>query len=97
MVKYPNVNDVIPITKHYEKCVEIRNKIKKLNLTITEPGVYIEASIISGANEVSASRNEVLNPFSSKVPNYISGSRNVVRQLGSYDTISLISGGRYNL
>ena len=67
------------------------------NLTITEPGVYIEASIISGANEVNASRNEVLNPFSSKIINYISGSRNVIRQLGSYDTTSLVSGGRYNL
>ena len=46
MVKYPNVNDVIPITKHYEKCVEIRNKIKKLNLTITEPIVLYNKKVI---------------------------------------------------
>ena len=37
MAKYPNVNDVIPITKHYEKCVEIREKVKHLNLTVTQP------------------------------------------------------------
>jgi hypothetical protein len=33
MHKYPNANDVVPITKHYEKCVEIREKFKKLNIT----------------------------------------------------------------
>jgi hypothetical protein len=57
----------------------------------------INAIIIQSVDEVSASRNEVLNPFSSKVPNYISASRNSVREQGSYDTVSYISGGRYNI
>lgn len=67
------------------------------NLSVSVPGIYIEGPVIAGANEVSASRNQVLNPYSAKITNYISASRNAVRELGSYDTTSLISGGRYNL
>lgn len=67
------------------------------NLSVSEPGVYIEASIISGANELNASRNEVLNLYSAKIINYVSASRNAVREFGTQDTTSLVSGGRYNI
>lgn len=46
MAKYPNVNDVVPITKHYEKCVEIREKIKHLNLKITQPIIDYNKRVI---------------------------------------------------
>lgn len=99
-------NNIVPVGSDNNFVVGSNNIIDPLvkgafvigsNLTISQPGLYIEAPFILVANEVNASRNEVLNPFSSKIPNYISGSRNFVRELGSYDTISLISGGRYNL
>lgn len=67
------------------------------NLTISQPGLYIEAPVILASNEVNASRNEVLYPFSIREINYISASRNAVRELGSSSPISSISGGRYNI
>jgi len=33
MHKYPNANDVVPITKHYEKCVDIRDKFNQVNIS----------------------------------------------------------------
>jgi len=65
------------------------------NLKIDEPGFYIENSFIISSGEVSASRDEVLNPNSNKIINYISASRDVVRELGSNDVINYLDGGRY--
>ena len=36
MSTYPDANDVVPITKHYEKCVEIRDKFKNVELGISD-------------------------------------------------------------
>ena len=67
------------------------------NLKITNSGFYIEGPVISVANAVRAGRNEVLGAFSFISTNYISASRNVVRNLGSSVPIFLLSGGRYNI
>jgi hypothetical protein len=49
------------------------------------------AIVIDGTNFISAGRNEVLNEYpEGKVVNYISASKNAVRQLGSYDVVNII-------
>lgn len=76
------------------------------NITATEPGIIyignsfivdaITGAVIVVSNYVSASRNEVLNPFpDNKIINYVSASRNEIREIGSVDIINYISGGRY--
>lgn len=57
--------------------------------------LVITSKIAISPNYIDASRNEILNPFpDSKVVNYLSGSRNAIRSLGSYDTVSFVSASR---
>jgi hypothetical protein len=55
--------------------------------------VLIGSILIENIDIVSASIDEVLNPFSMSPPNIVSGSINKVRQLGSYKKESILSGG----
>lgn len=52
MAKYPNANDVVPITKHYEKCVEIREKFKTINLSITQPIIDYNKYVINNLQKI---------------------------------------------
>lgn len=67
------------------------------NATVTESNtMVISTTIVVTSNYISASRNEVLNPFpDNKIINYLSGSRNAVRELGSKDITNYVSGGRF--
>ena len=67
------------------------------NVTATETGVtYIGGEIVVVIDEISASTDEILNPFSSNLEtNEISGSRDCLRELGSRINVQSISGGRY--
>jgi hypothetical protein len=57
--------------------------------------LVITSKIAIAPNYIDAARNEILNPFfDSKPINYVSGSRNEIRNLGSYDTISYVSASR---
>jgi len=57
--------------------------------------LVITSKIAIAPNYINAGRNEILNPFSdSKIVNLVSGSRNAVRNLGSYDTVSYVDGSR---
>jgi hypothetical protein len=52
MHKYPNANDVVPITKHYEKCVEIRDKFKNLNIRRSEAIENYNKYLIGGLQHI---------------------------------------------
>jgi hypothetical protein len=53
---------------------------------------------VTVADAVDGSRNEVLNPFpDTKLINYVSASRNAVRELAGDDLVSYLSGGRYEV
>ena len=67
------------------------------NLTVTDPGTFvIGGKLVISSNYVNAGRNEILNTFpDNKTINYISASRNEVRELGSEDVINYIDGGRF--
>lgn len=56
--------------------------------------LFIAPNIISGVNYINAGRNEILNPFTSFIPNIISASRDEVRQLGSHSLIQIFKAGR---
>jgi hypothetical protein len=57
----------------------------------------VNGKFIISADIVDAGRNEVLNRFpDSKMNNYLSASRNEVRELGSVDIVNIVSGGRFN-
>jgi len=66
------------------------------NLTITEPNtIYLQGKVIISDNYISAGRDEIISPFFDNNPmNYISASRDLVRELGSYNNVQIISGGR---
>jgi hypothetical protein len=58
----------------------------------------VNMSQLTVADVVDASRNEVLNPFpDTKLINYVSGSRNAVRELAGDDLVNYLSGGRYEV
>lgn len=58
--------------------------------------VKIGGILIGSTNIINGGRDEVLNAFpEGKSLNIINGGRDVVRELGSYDVINIISGGRY--
>jgi hypothetical protein len=65
------------------------------NLKLTQNNTIMFGSIIIGpTNYISAGRDEVLNPFATgKAVNYISGSRDAVRNLGSHDVVNKINAG----
>jgi len=78
------------------------NTIKSDNsVIINGNGEYVDSDnvtkiggiLIKGTNFISASTDEVLNPFSDGIINYISGSVDAVRNLGSFENINIISGG----
>jgi hypothetical protein len=49
-------------------------------------------------NFITASRNQVLNPFSdNSIINYISGGRNAIRNLGSFVNVNIITAGRNSI
>ena len=51
---------------------------------------------VTVADAVDGSRNQVLNPFpDTKLINYVTGSRNAVRELAGDDLVNYLSGGRY--
>jgi len=52
MTKYPNVNDVIPITKHYEKCVEIKDKFIKMPKQTSEAFESYNTYMVEGLHEI---------------------------------------------
>lgn len=57
--------------------------------------LVITSKIAIAPNYIDASRNEILNAFpDSKVVNLVSGSRNAIRNLGSYDTVSYVAASR---
>jgi hypothetical protein len=57
----------------------------------------VNGKLVVSADIISACRNEVLNRFpDSKMNNYLSASRNEVRELGSLDIVNIVSGGRFN-
>jgi len=61
----------------------------------TSNTVVFGAPIVQYVNFIQAGRNEILNPFSTtKTINYLSGSRNEVRTLGSQSLESKVDGGR---
>lgn len=65
------------------------------NVRVSEPNtIYLSGKIVNSMSYISASRDEVLSPFSDGVVNYISASRDWIRELGSHDTIQIISSGR---
>lgn len=55
--------------------------------------IIVGSPIVVNPNFLSASRDEVLNPFSAKIINFVSGSRDAVRQLGSNDVVNIIKAG----
>lgn len=56
----------------------------------------VNMSQLTVADAVDASRNLVLNPFpDTKLINYVSASRNAVRELAGDDLVNYLSGGRY--
>ena len=65
--------------------------------TLTESNtMLVSTTMIVSSNYISASRNEVLNPFpDNKLINYLSASRDVVREIGSSDITNYVSGGRF--
>jgi hypothetical protein len=69
------------------------------NQTISAPNTFVMGGVlVITSNEVSAGRNEILNPFpGNKIINYISASRNEVRELGSQDVVNFIDAGRYEV
>jgi hypothetical protein len=66
------------------------------NLSIDASNVtYIGGTVLIQNNFVSASRNKILNPFNDNSPiNYISGSRNTIRELGSNINFNIVDAGR---
>lgn len=69
------------------------------NQTVVDSNSFIvNIPQLTVADVVDASRNEVLNPFpDTKLINYVSGSRNAVREFAGDDLINYISGGRYEI
>lgn len=69
------------------------------NVTTSESNVMIVSqTMLVTSNYISASRDEVLNPFpDNKIINYLSGSRNVIREIGSQDITNYVSGGRFTI
>jgi len=58
--------------------------------------LVVNLAQITVADAVDASRNEVLNPFpDTKLINYVSASRNAVREFAGDDLVNFLSGGRY--
>lgn len=69
------------------------------NRTITDSNaVYMAMANVVVSDIVDASRNMVLDPFpSNKLINYVSASRNSIRELAGDDLINYLSGGRYEI
>lgn len=68
------------------------------NQTVVDSNSFVvNMAQIIVADVVDASRNQVLNPFpDTKLINYVSASRNAVREFAGDDLINYLSGGRYN-
>lgn len=68
------------------------------NQTIVDSNSFVvNMAQVTVADAVDASRNEVLNPFpDTKLINYVTGSRNAVRELAGDDLVNYLSGGRYD-
>jgi len=66
------------------------------DMTVTNSdSVNISGVLVVNTNFVSAGRDEILDPFFDNSPvNYISGSRDSIRDIGSFNNISIISAGR---
>lgn len=68
--------------------------LQKYDMILTNTFTFGEGE---NTNIISGCRNEVMNPFPmGSFINFVSGSRNCLRQLGSYDVSSFVSGGRYS-
>lgn len=69
------------------------------NMKVSTPNTINFANVVVfNTNFITAGRDEVLSPFSdNSVINYISGSRDAVRNLGSYTNINIISAGRNSI
>lgn len=69
------------------------------NKTITDSdAVYMAIANVAVSDIVDASRNMVLDPYpSNKLINYVSASRNAVREWAGDDLINYLSGGRYEI
>ena len=52
MSTYPDANDVVPITKHYEKCVEIREKFKTVELGTSQSIRDYNKYVIEGLQKI---------------------------------------------
>lgn len=68
------------------------------NQQLTEPNTFIvSAKFVISADIISASRNEVLNPYpDNKIINFVSASRNAVREPFSQDISNVVSAGRFD-
>lgn len=70
-----------------------------INQQITESRTFaVNGKFVISADIIDAGRNEVINLYpDSKTNNYLSASRNAVREQGSVDIVNIVSAGRYNL
>lgn len=64
-------------------------------LTLTSNTSVVNVPFVINSNYISAGSNQILSPFNDNSPsNYIYGSRNAIRELGSYVNVSFIFAGR---
>lgn len=70
-----------------------------VNQQISESRTFaVNGKFVINADIIDAGRNEVINLYpDSKTNNYVSASRNAVREQGSVDIVNIISAGRYNI